>query len=366
MSVERMIGFYLFVCAAMIVFNIVTAIVLKRRDKKTVRVSEQFSYRVGLQLEKVKNGGHCDAAHRAYLRKKLKRTGNMIAFDRMLESVYAADPETVKKYLWELDSVFIFLCAHYSGKDRIEAAYFPYIVKKYRLIAFRTLPTITEAMLSLLDEPSIYCRENAMQALYTGGDSECILRALQRIDRSGLFYHGKLISDGLLNFAGSAKELADKLVARFDTFSTDMKLVLLNYIRFALPDYCAFAYGLLRDETQKDEIRYSAIRYLGKYRYDEAYGLLCALASDRTPDRWQYTAIASSALAIYPGAETAALLKENLCSPNWYIRLNSAESLERMGMTYTQLADVLDGNDRYAAEILRYRLQRRKRGAAAV
>ena len=40
-----------------------------------------------------------------------------------------------------------------------------------------------------------------------------------------------------------------------------------------------------------------------------------------------------------------------------------------MGITYLELVDIIDGNDRYAAEILRYMLQKenmRERRSAAV
>lgn len=366
MSVEVMIYIYLFVCVAMIAFNIVTAIILSERAKRTVRVSEKFSSRIEIQLEKIKNGDPCDEEHKKYMCKKLKRVGNMAAFDQMLESFYSDEPETIKKYLCELDRVFIDLCTYYCGKDRIEAAYFPYIVKKYRILAFGNLPEIYESMLSLLEEPSIYCRENAMQALYTSGDSDYIIKALRKIDRSDCFYHGKLISDGLLNFAGNPKELIDKIIERFDTFSVTMRVTLLNYIRFSSSEYCEFVYSLLCEEKQNDEIRYSAIRYFGKYHWEKAYEKLCFLAKNNNVEKWQYSAIASTALASYPSKETIELLKQNLYSYNWYIRNNSAESLERLGVTYAELADVLDSNDRYAAEILRYRLQCKERCETAV
>ncbi len=366
MSVELMIYIYLFICFAMILFNIFTAIILKKKDKKTIKVSEDFNYKVGIQLDKVRNGLQCDDEHLQYMHEKLRKVGNMTAFDKMLEVAYQNDSETVKKYLCQLDSVFVSLCDAYCRKDKIDAAYFPYIVKKYSLISFRPLTSIIESMFTLLDEPSIYCRENAMQALYSSGDSDYVIKALQKIDKSDLFYHGKLIYDGLLNFVGNTKELIDKIISKFNTFSTDMQVNLLNYIRFASADYCDFFYSILCDETQNDEIRYAAIRYLGKYHYGQAYSILCNLAKKKEMDKWQYPAIAASALAIYPGEDTIELLKQNLYSYNWYIRYNSAESLERLGITYTELADVLEGNDRYAAEILRYRLQRREKGETLV
>lgn len=358
MKVETMIYVYLFICLAMILFNIVTAIVLKRRDKKTERVSRGFYTEVKYQFLKIKEGLPCDERHKRYLRSKLRRVGNMVAFDRMLEGAYLEDADAVKLYLSELDGVFISLTVIYSGKGRIEAAYFPYIVKKYRLIANRTFPSITGILLSLLDEPGIYCRENVMQALYTTGDSDCVIEALKRIDRSGLFYHGKLITDGLLNFMGSIKELSDRIISEFDSFSPEMRVVLLNFIRFSSPDYCEYVFTILQNENEDDELRYSAIRYFAKYRYDAAYETLCRLSSVKDSDKWQYAAIASSALATYPGDTTVELLKHNLTCGNWYVRYNSADSLEKLGITYPELADVLDGEDRFAAEILQYKLKK--------
>ena len=74
---------------------------------------------------------------------------------------------------------------------------------------------------------------------------------------------------------------------------------------------------------------------------------------------WEYQAIASSALKSYPGDVTFRILVKNLSSSNWHIRQNSAISLEKLGYTYHDLISVFDGNDRYAREIMRYRLDRR-------
>ena len=367
MNIETLLYIYLFVCASMIVFNIITAIVLRGIDRRTVRTSEKFKKQVAYQLGRLWRAEETDAlgrtaveeSHKRYLQKKLKRVGNMIAFDRMLETAYIEDPRVIKAYLSDLDSVFIYLTASYLRKSRIEAAYFPYIIKKYRLISHRPFPSIVGSLLQLLREPSIYCRENAMQALYTTGDPDCIMEALGIIDKSELFFHGKLLSDGLLNFSGSTRALNDRIIEKFSDFSTDMRIALLNYLRFSSGEYREFALGLLSDEKQNAEIRYACIRYLGKYPLDAAYPLICSFAVGSSSEKWEYAAIASSALGSYPGEKTVALLKSNLYSHNWYIRFNSAESLERLGVTYENLADIIDGNDRYASEILQYRFERR-------
>lgn len=43
MRIETLLYVYLFICSGMIVFNIITAIVLKRRDRRTVRASAPIS-----------------------------------------------------------------------------------------------------------------------------------------------------------------------------------------------------------------------------------------------------------------------------------------------------------------------------------
>ncbi len=357
MNIETMLYIYLFVCAGMIVFNIITAVVLKHSDKKTTRISKKLLYEVNVQIDNIENGKEPDRSHKKYLYKKLKHISNMIAFDKMLENEYIANPEVIREYLYHLDSVFIALTNNYCTGNIIEAAYFPYIIKKYRLIAYRPFPSIVGMLFDMLEKPSIYCRENVLQALYTTGDADCVIKAIKIIDRSTLFFHDKLLADGLLNFSGNLTELNNMLTEQFDSFSLKTKVALLNYLRFSTDKYKKFVFNLLCDDDNDSEIHYACIRYLGKYPFDKAYEKLCEFARESSDNDWEYAAISSSALSSYPGEKTVEILKNNLYSDNWYIRYNSAGSLKSLGLTYTNLADVIDGNDRYAAEILRYRLE---------
>ena len=366
MRVEVMLYIYLFVCAAMIVFNIVTAILLRKSESRTEKVSRGLRERVMSGLETMDLYSGIDKQHKRFLCRKLRRVGNMIAFDKMLEAEYINDPAKIQRYLLSLDDVFIYLMSYYAGQGPIEAAYFPYIIKKYRVIDGHSIPGIEDALLKLLTEPGIYCRENALQALYTTGDADCVLKALKIIDRSDMFFHRKLLSDGLLNFSGSSSVLGAKIVEKFFGFSTEMQIALLNYLRFSGDEYQAFALSLLNNEELDDEIRYVSIRYLGKYPLEQAYEPLCRLAVEKHKQKWEYVAIASTVLAAYPCDKTVEILKSNLSSRNWYIRLNSAVSLKKLGITYSEMSDIIDGNDRYASEIITYCLQRDYVGKEAV
>ena len=66
--------------------------------------------------------------------------------------------------------------------------------------------------------------------------------------------------------------------------------------------------------------------------------------------------MAASALKDYKGEDVTSALKSALYSSNWYVRYNAAVSLEASGLSYTELIDVMAGKDRYAREMLEYRM----------
>ena len=126
MKVEILIYAYLAVCASMIVFNIVCVFIFRKKDRNIRNRSIDFTDIIKAQLDQ----GMIDEAHKDFLRKKLKKINHMMAFDDALEKFYDQRPEDIKKYILDLSSVFVFLTLKYNEKDQIQAAYFPYIIKK--------------------------------------------------------------------------------------------------------------------------------------------------------------------------------------------------------------------------------------------
>lgn len=317
MFVQILIYVYLGICAGMILFNIVTALLSQRREHRPFRDGIRLELTVERELDHLALTGEVNEEHLRYMERRLRRVNGLAAFDAALEHLCVRRPELTRSYLTALNGV----------------------------------------MIALAED---YCRENAMQALYTAGDPAVLVRALRIIDASSLYYHSKLLSDGLLNYTGDTWELADALWEAFDAFQPWMQVTLLNYFRFSSGAYCEKIHALLNDGARDDEVRFSCLRYLGHYPYPPAYADLLRYATPSENARWEYAAIASSVLASYPGAETAAVLERNLYHPNWYIRFNASKSLEQLGFGYRDLIDVIEGHDRYASEILRYRFDVRE------
>ena len=355
MFVQILIYVYLGICAGIILFNIATALLSRHSEHRSFRDGIRLELAVERELDHLALTGEVNEEHLRYMERRLRRVNNIVTFDKALERLRSRRPELVRAYLIALNDVTIALAEDYCRREEIEAAYFPYIIKKYRLLGGADDAPLKEVLLELLNEPSIYCRENAMQALYTSGDAQIIVRALRIIDASSLYYNTKLLADGLLNFNGDETQLAEALWAAFEDFKVWMQVTILNYFRFSSGAHCERVLALLNDGARDDELRFSCLRYLGRYPYPPAYADLLRYATPSENARWEYAAIASSVLASYPGAETAVVLKRNLYHPNWYIRFNASKSLEQLGFGYRDLIDVIEGNDRYASEILRYR-----------
>lgn len=355
MKAEVLIYAYLAVCAAMIGFNIVCIFVFRAKDKRLEHYSQRF---IGI-LRRTMEEGTVTEEHCRFLAKNLKKINNLMAFDKTLDELFAQDPERAQQYIRQLSSVFTYLTLEYKRKSEIQAAFFPYIIHKYKVFQGLPISIVMDTLLELVRSPSLYVRENALQAIYSVGSVEYTIKALWILNGSSYYHHPKMLTDGMLNFSGDTKELAEQLWKHFDRFSLRMQRVVVDYFRFFSPDHQERILELLTSHCIDDEIAYSCIRYLGKYAYPPAYPVLTGIIEKHQHDHWIYTAIAASALVGYPGERTVAILKDLLRNPNWHVRFNASQSLMSLGLYYTDMIDVFEGRDRYASEIMRYRFDQK-------
>lgn len=360
MKVETLIYVYIAICISLIAFNCMYVLVLRYDAKKLFRETGKYSREIRMQLDRLAAGLDIADSHKEGLCKTLKKIDNLTAFDRSIEGFYRKNPETIKQYLTGIHTVFICLSREYRGRDTIKAAYFPYIISKYDILLRQTETGITDALFALLRSPDVYCRENALKAIYSTGVCEDAVRALRLLDDNPGFHHPKLVCDGLMGFRGDKNILGQRLLEVLSTYTVAMQVNILNFIRFAGVRCDETMLDLLTDEGKNQELRFCAIRYFEKFPAASACEVLQDIAENKADRAWEYPAIASSALKAYPGRRTAEILEANLSHPNWYVRLNSAVSCEKLGLSYTDLIQVFDGEDRYARDMIRYQLDRKE------
>ena len=355
MKIENLIYLFLAVLVSMIVFNIVCIFVFSFQDRRLNKNNNRFAELIRKQMET-----GIDDKHKKYMYRKLKNIDNLQAFDLALEGLMKEDDEMAKRYLESLTPVFVDLTSVYIRKQELQAAYFPYIIKKYRLFYMTNNNAVISTLHELVRHSSLYSRENALQALYSIGNAEAVVNALKIINDKDYYHNKRLLCDGLLTFAGDEEELSEKLWSHYHVFNENMQLVILEYFRFSEEGYkyTDQMFEVMVQSKRNSELYYSCIRYFGKYPDLRAYRQIIKSVSDEDKSGFECKAIAASALSIYDYPQTKEVLINLLHDRNWYVRNNAAASLSKLGVDYFDLIDIFDGDDRYAREIAAYSLKR--------
>ncbi|MED9965734.1 MAG: hypothetical protein UFJ18_02960 [Blautia sp.] len=362
-GIEFIIYIYMLICVSLIGYNVVSMLDKKQKDKRYKKRCSEIKEIFEKQLYCLEQGNILTEKEQDKFVKKLCRVEYLMAFEQVLTEELEAG-RNLEIYFENYRRSTQQLCAHYQNKEDMQKAYMAYVLSYCHVKNTQENTVAIEFLLNMLGNKNIYCRENALYTLYSVGDEELLIEGLRRLNASPYFHYSKLLTEGLLTFRGDYHKLIDGLWEIWEEWKVEIQVAILNYIRFKTGGYEDKMYQLLRDERQNEEIHYSAIRYLGKYAYIPVYPLFLAFLEEKG-ERWNYAAIAASALASYPGESTIHNLKKALGNANWYVRYNAAQSLMNLGVRESDLSDVLNGKDRFAKEMLEFCLEeqghRRKR-----
>lgn len=346
------------VCLSMMVFNIVNSVVLKKQEIRLERRSKILAFQVEAQLERIRGGGAVEEKHIRYLSRKLSRIKNLAAFDHVMETCLKEDQMPgAWEYKKQIQPAFLHLAVVYLRRETIQSAYFAYFLSRNRPQSHMSVNALEDILIQYMRKQNLYCRVNALDALCGFGSEDSIVKALMLLDQEGGFIHEKVLTDGLLAFGGNHDRLIKLLWDNFERFSGKMQLAVLNYIRYKSGCSCEGMFRIMVDTERDKEQRLLAIRYFGRYFYEPAKERLLAFASDPNPLNWEYAAISVTSLANYPGEQAVTALIGALHSSNWYVRYNAAQSLESHTGYDWDLMERAGGSDRYAREMLMYRLE---------
>ncbi len=356
MKSEVLLYIYGLICLGMIGFNLVYNAVLRRRERGSGFHARGLARRVCRQADRLCAGMQVEKRHLRYLRRRLSVVNALVVLDRTLSGM---DPACADSYVRAIQPVLLQLALLYRDKNPMQCAYFAYFAEKHRPSGLPMLESMQEAFVAYMGKDSLYCRVNALQALYASGAAESVVRAVSVQSRAGAAVNDKILTDGLLSFAGDQRRLEAMLWERFEQFDMRTQLAVLNYTRLRTGGRCEQIFAIMTDAARDKELRLSAVRYFGKHRYEPARSALLGFLADRDPLAWEYAAVSASSLARYPGGDVVQALIGALHSGNWYVRYNAAVSLEAHQVSYSDLSELLDGSDRYAREMILYRVESR-------
>lgn len=343
---------YALLCLALIGFDCLWSLIIYFKNKRIKKLEDEFSKKFEDQLNKITSVSEIEKSHVKYLTKKLRNVDNLKAFHLALEKF--KDNNGTEPYLMQLGKIFVLLAAKYEKQDSINKAYFAYVMSQYPITFAETANSISEILISYLYDKSVYCRENALQALYQIGDEENIIRAIKILDNRKVYYNSKLLTDGLYSFKGNHEKLSIKLIENFSFFHEPMQVAIINYLKLININLSEMLFGLLIDKKLNNEIKFALIRYYGKHYFEPAKRVLIGYLLQKNTEEWESAALSARALSRYEDRDVIDILKSSLSSRNWYVRLNAASSLCDMNVSDDEYFDIINGNDRFAREILQY------------
>ncbi|MBC8569564.1 hypothetical protein [Zongyangia hominis] len=348
---------YIAVCVCMLVFNCLLILYRRYENRSLQKYINQISALVDSQLECLSYSDEMHQEIQQRLGKRLRRIHFLRAFHSVITEKREEEPALVERYLLKSRPMFSDLVASYRKEEDIKQAYFAFVMADFSVCRWVHEDPIIDFMMELIVDKSAYCRENALKALYRFGDADNVLLALRLIDENNVFHHEKLITDGLLSFAGDRQELAALLWKHFHEFHLELQIPFLNYIRAVSSDFREPFYEMLANERTDKELKIALIRYFWRHPYPPVAEVLAGFLEREDSRDWEIAAIAATAIRAYPGEQTILVLRKALLSANWYVRYNAADSLKSLDADFNMLASVFNGQDRYAREMLLFHEQ---------
>jgi hypothetical protein len=354
--VNIIVYFYIFVCLALLVFNVLYILRSKRRGSYQERQTKAMAEAQRKVLEKMGSETVPKEAHVKFLTRCFKKAAGLLAFEDALEQnrkIFSR--EKINEYLMVCSPAVLDTAAAYQKHPAMERAFFAYFVSVNFSDTAEHYRRLGETLLLYLEDSTIYCRENVLRALYSLGAGDALERALLQFQAKGWYHHPRLISDGLMTFQGDREWLARRLWKNERTWDEHILVALVQFMTNLPEDFSDLMFPALQSRYR--EVRFAVIRYYQHHPVPEAKPVLIELVREN-----EDLAIAASlALEAYPGEDTKEVLKQAMRSTNWYVRRNAAMALLHMGISPKEQEALSMDEDRYAREMFVYVLNNWKR-----
>lgn len=353
---DHIIFFYIFICIALLVFNIGYILRSQGRSRGMERSIRRWQAEMHAQWA----SGSITPVHREHLTRRLKKIRPLLAYHTALRPELEHPSAPVHRYLEEVRPVFQELALSYQKRPAMERAFFAYVIAEFFPAGRPSQDRLAELLLGFLDDSTVYCRENVLLALCSLGNAGALERALERFHRQNWYHHPRLLSDGLATFSGNQTALARRLWKAAASWNENLQVAVVQFAAgLPLGGGQELSDSLLAALSQKKlslETGFAILRYFQRHPHPEAKPVLLDLAM-RNTDEGGLAIAACSALSQYPGADTIQALKSALHSRNWYVRRNAAASLASLGLSEEDRRELSQDPDQYAREMLSYMLR---------
>jgi len=348
---------YAYIIVSLIAFDIFYTLNERIQEKRNVKKLEKYKESIKSEIENLDSlDMSASKEHMKKLHWKLRGVNNLLIYQEAIKQLRLEDKDGVDAYLISCQSVLHYFANFYGRKDMIYRAFFASFLAKYYPFHLGTSSILDEAIMNYVQYNSIYCRENAMLYFYKRGSARLVVNALRKIDEENLYYNGKLLTNDLLKFSGEKHELAKLLMDDFSLFSIDFQVSIINYLRFSGVNFCEQLLNLLVSGECDKEVNLAIIRYFGKNVYDDALVYLLAILNNSSTKQVdvEYRIITAQIALAYDNSRVRNSLINCVSDANWYVRRNAAKSLSKMNLTKNEMEKLVNIEDRYGREMVKY------------
>ncbi len=362
-GIDIVVYFYIFICLALMVYNILYILRSKHKKGKYVREETHWHKELEAEMQRLASQDQVSSKHQKHIEKKLKNIQQLMAYHGAVTQIRGKfSQELVQKYLDHNHLIFQVLAVAYGKREPMERAYYAYLMAQYHPNREDKDNQLGSILLSYLNGSTVYCRENVLQALYAMGQLGTIENALTLINDRGWYHNTKLLSDGLASFEGDRKSLAVHLWNRCQSWNENLQVAVVQFASMVSAPLEEQLFHALTRDTLYLETRFAIIRFFQRKHYPPVKQLLLDMILDH--EGGGLAIAAAAALSRYPGEDTFQALMTVVRSRNYYVRKNAAASLAALGATQENVQELRQAGDRYAAEILEYTLKEKTTGKA--
>lgn len=349
-NINGVIYFYMFICIALLVYNIVYIYTSEKKKQTGIRNIARWERVLAEVWEELKLTGTLSDQHVSSLKKKLKRINQLIAYHTAIEPHLTE--EAVRRYMDLNHDTFQYLAAYYRQRPAMERSFFAYVMSEYHPAAKREHDPTSELLLEFMQDSTVFCRENVLKALVALGDPAPIEHAFEMFSDLEIYHHPRLISDEFMKFPGDKSNLVWRLWNRRNRFSEPLQTAIVQFATSLSEEFSEEFLKALKDNSTLLEVRFALVRYFQRYHYPNVREFLYSCVENQS----ELAIPACAALSRYPGEDTKKILTLALGNRNWYVRRNAAHSLVTLGISNEEINSLLTSDDRYAREMMKYTL----------
>ncbi|MBQ3423341.1 MAG: HEAT repeat domain-containing protein, partial [Romboutsia sp.] len=231
-----------------------------------------------------------------------------------------------------------------NKKNELKKAYYIYLIGEFKIQNKYNL------LIKSCENKSIYVQVNTIRTLAKLGDYEYYIYGLRKILSSNSLIHKKVIIETFFLFNTINPILNSKLIEELSTPNSILSVVIINYFTsIKYEKVSSQIYQLMCNSKSDKEVVIASIRYFLENDFLCTKDILIKRLKDTN---WEIRAISETALRKYNDEDVINALKESITDEVWYVRQNSARSLDYLIQDKELLFEIINKNDKYAYDAI--------------